>query len=110
MSSYEFTRFGTLEGTLRQVSATTFSEGAAGGASGEVPSNNATNNSSNANTKVYYLGVVRLSRNYVGKTPGENLVLPGMAVDANIVTGEKTLLQYVLGPVYRAVESSFKER
>ena len=99
VSSYEFTRFGTLDGTLRQVSATTFSDESTASAT-----------NSNANTKVYYLGIVRLAKNHVGTKEGENLVLPGMAVDANIVTGEKTLLQYVLGPVYRALAGAFRER
>lgn len=99
VSSYEFTRFGTLDGTLRQVSATTFSDESTASAT-----------NSSANSKVYYLGIVRLGKNYVGTKEGENLVLPGMAVDANIVTGEKTLLQYVLGPVYRALAGAFKER
>lgn len=103
LSSYEFTRFGTLEGTLRQVSPTTFSEDSASAAG-------LNNNGNGSNSKVYYLGIVRLAKTYVGKTEGENLVLPGMAVEANIVTGEKTLLQYVLGPVYRAMAGAFKER
>jgi HlyD family secretion protein/adhesin transport system membrane fusion protein len=100
VSSYEFTRFGTLDGTLREVSATTFAE--------DTTATPTTNNGSNS--KVYYLGIVRLAHNYVGKNENENLVLPGMAVDVNIVTGEKTLLQYVLGPVYRALANAFKER
>jgi HlyD family secretion protein/adhesin transport system membrane fusion protein len=33
-----------------------------------------------------------------------------MVVDADINTGRKTLLQYLLKPVYRALDSSFHER
>lgn len=98
VSSYEFTRFGTLDGTLVQVSPTTFTD-----------ESTATGNNKDT-AKVYYLGIVRLARNHVGKKDGENLVLPGMSVEANIVTGNKTLLQYVLGPVYRSLAAAFKER
>ena len=58
----------------------------------------------------YFKGVIALAKNYVGATPERNLVLPGMVVDADINTGRKTLLQYLLKPVYRALDSSFHER
>lgn len=99
VSSFEFTRFGTLDGKLRQVSKTTLTDESTASAT-----------NSDRNSKVYYLGVVELAQPFVGKTAGQNMVQPGMAVEANIVTGQKTLLQYILGPVYRAAAGAFKER
>ena len=37
-------------------------------------------------------------------------IVPGMTVSADIVTGEQTLLQYLTGPVYNALSTSFSER
>jgi membrane fusion protein, adhesin transport system len=37
-------------------------------------------------------------------------ILPGMTVQANIPTGEKSVVQYLMKPVYRALEHSFSER
>ncbi len=33
-----------------------------------------------------------------------------MTVQANIRTGERTVMQYLLKPIYRAMNSAFRER
>jgi len=35
---------------------------------------------------------------------------PGMTVDAEIVSGSKSLLQYMLKPIYRGIDIAFSER
>lgn len=87
-SSFDFSRYGLLDGKLEQVSATTFS-----GEGGER----------------YYQGRIKLDRNYVGKDKS-NLVVPGMTVMAEIVTGEKTILQYLLKPIHNSLKTAFSER
>jgi hypothetical protein len=34
----------------------------------------------------------------------------GMTVDAEIISGSKSLLQYLLKPIYRGVDAAFSER
>jgi membrane fusion protein, adhesin transport system len=51
-----------------------------------------------------------LDRNYVGKDPLQNRVMPGMTVQADIKTGKKTLFSYLLKPVYSSVSTAFHER
>jgi multidrug efflux pump subunit AcrA (membrane-fusion protein) len=46
----------------------------------------------------------------VGEVPGRNLLQPGMNVEAEILTGEKTLLAYLVKPLIDAVSLSFYER
>jgi membrane fusion protein, adhesin transport system len=87
-STFDFSRYGSVPGELQKISATTFS-----GDNGER----------------YYQGTILLSRNYVGHDEG-NLVIPGMTVMADIVTGEKTILEYLLKPVSRALTTAFTER
>lgn len=89
VSSYEFSRYGSVKGRLEDISATTFI---------------------NDDGTRYYLGKISLERNYVGKIPGKNLIIPGMTVIANIVTGNKTILAYLLKPISKSITTAFTER
>jgi membrane fusion protein, adhesin transport system len=88
LSSFDFSRYGFVTGTLEQISPTTFT-----GDKGER----------------YYQGLIRLDRNYVGDNP-HNTIVPGMTVMADIVTGRKTILEYLLKPIHVAVKTAFSER
>ncbi|SDE98367.1 HlyD family type I secretion periplasmic adaptor subunit [Rhodospira trueperi] len=90
LSAYDFARYGSVEGVLAELSPTTFLDAQTG--------------------QPYYKGVIELSRNYVGETQGRNPILPGMTVDASIVTGEKTILAYMLRPIYISLSQAFQER
>ena len=89
ISTYDSARFGGLDGTLKQISASTFQEDR-----GEA----------------YYKGVIELSQDHVGNDPEANPILPGMVVDADIVTGNRSLFRYFLKPIFRGLDSSFHER
>ncbi|CCQ72473.1 HlyD family type I secretion periplasmic adaptor subunit [Magnetospira sp. QH-2] len=90
VTSFDFARYGALEGDLESVSATTFID--------------------EQSQQPYYKGMVRLHRNYVGNDPKNNIILPGMTVQADIITGNKTLLEYLLKPIYVSLEQAFHER
>jgi len=87
-STFDFSRYGAVLGRLDQISATTFS-----GNDGER----------------YYQGHVSLGKDHVGNDPG-NIIMPGMTVMADIITGDKTILQYLLKPIHRAMKTAFTER
>lgn len=89
VSTYDFARYGGIDGTLNDISAATFLD-----EEGEP----------------YYKGRVVLAQNYVGADPDKNLVMPGMTVQADINTGQKTLLEYLLKPIVSSVNESFRER
>ena len=89
VTTYDMARFGTVEGRLKRVSASTFED---------------------EEGKPFYKGVIELSQAYVGNDPDYNPIQPGMVVHADIITGSKTLLQYLLKPVYRGLSSAFRER
>ncbi len=88
-SSYDFTKFGALNGKVSRISATTF-----------------TDDKGNS----FYRARIDLDRNYVGETPGHNLILPGMTVVADIKTNRKTLIEYLIRPIYTAITQAFRER
>ena len=58
----------------------------------------------------YYKAVVALDRAAVGRGGTDYPLLPGMVVNAEIATGAKSVLQYILKPVYRSVNVAFSER
>ena len=89
VTSYDYSRFGFVKGILKKV-----------GASSMVGEDKAS----------YYQGLVELEHSYVGQVPGRNLLQPGMKVEAEILTGEKTLLAYLVKPLIDIVSMSFHER
>lgn len=87
--SYDFVRYGMVQGTLESISPTTFID---------------------KFNKTFYRGRVLLQQPYVGKDPENNFILPGMTVEADIITGKKTVLQYLLKPIYVAQSLAMRER
>lgn len=90
VASYDFVRYGSVEGTLKSVSATTYLD--------------------EKDNTPYYKGWVQMSHPWVGDKTAGNVILPGMTVQADIVTGQKTLLQYLLKPIHASVSQAFHER
>jgi HlyD family secretion protein/adhesin transport system membrane fusion protein len=89
ITAYDYSRFGSIDGKLHAISASTFLD---------------------ENKKPYYKAFITMNQLYVGKNPDVNHISVGMTVQAEIHTGEKTLLQYLVKPVYNAVKTSFRER
>ncbi len=89
VQTFDFARYGSVEGVLEQLSATTFKE---------------------PDGTIYYKGIIRLSQSHVGDNPIENMILPGMTVDIDVNTGERTLLRYLLRPVYESMDRALAER
>lgn len=87
VTAFDFARYGAIDGRVEQVSATTFLD---------------------ENGHPYYKARVGLSQDWVGRK--ENVIIPGMVVQADINTGDKTLLEYLLKPIYVATVQAFNER
>lgn len=87
--SFDFSRYGALDGTLEFITATTFMDD---------------------QNKPYYRGRITLSQNFVGGLAGKNTILPGMTVEADIVTDKKTILAYLLKPIHLSLRSALSER
>ena len=88
ISAFDFTRFGWIEGTVATISPSAFVD------EGEPP---------------YYQVTIVLATNHLPGAPAAQLS-PGMTVEADIITGEKSVLTYFLSPVRKALRSSFAER
>ena len=89
VGSYDFSRYGTIDGVLNFLSVTSFNDG---------------------NGKPYYKARITLAKNYVGNDPSRFIIMPGMTVEADIITGEKTVFEYLLRPIHLSIKNAFTER
>ena len=85
VTTYDFARFGAVDGEVSKISATTFKD---------------------RQDEIYYKAEIKLAKNSVGNNP----ILPGMVTEIDIITGERTLLRYLLRPVFQSLDAAFSER
>ena len=89
LTAYDFTIYGSLDAVLENIGADTV-EG--------------------RNNEVYYLVKLRTLTNAL-EYQGQTLpILPGMMATADILTGKKTVLDYVLKPILKAKRTALRER
>ena len=88
-TTYDFARYGSVDGILKSVSATTIFDDEG---------------------QPYYKAIVELNQSHIGPDSGRNPITPGMTLTAEILTDDRSLLQYLLKPVYRGVNEGFRER
>ncbi|MBF0162207.1 MAG: HlyD family type I secretion periplasmic adaptor subunit [Magnetococcales bacterium] len=88
-TAYDFARYGGVRGRLLQISPTTVAD---------------------ERGEPYYRGLIALDANHVGPDPALRPILPGMAIQASIQTGHKTILEYLLKPIYASVRQALQER
>lgn len=104
-AAYPFQRFGMLSGTLTHLSVDASEPS-------NPPANNAatkSNTSSQASTT--YKARVQLDSQVLQAPNGEKLALqPGMQVLAEIHQGKRTVMQYLLSPVRKALSEAGHER
>ena len=89
ITAYDFTIYGGLVGKIENIGADTIMD----------------NNNLN-----YYKIRVRTERSQLGVDGSSLPIIPGMSARVDILTGKKTILHYLLKPVFRAKEKAFRER
>lgn len=90
MTAYDFSIYGGLTGKLEHISADTIKD--------EKGEN-------------YYEIWVRTKQNYLRAKDGKPLyIIPGMTASVDILTGKKTVLDYILKPIIKAKQSALRER
>jgi adhesin transport system membrane fusion protein len=90
VSAYDFSIYGGLDGKVEHISADTMADTRA--------------------NEVYYMVLVRTDRNSIVAGEKTLTVIPGMTAAVDILTGRKTVLQYILKPFLRARETAMRER
>ncbi len=88
-TAYDFIIYGGLRGRLYQISPDSILD---------EDGNNV------------YLIRVKTDKNYLGTEDDPLEIIPGMTTDIEILTGKRSVLQFLLKPILRAKESAFRER
>lgn len=88
-TAYDFAIYGGLEAQLEYISADSLTD---------------------EKGNLYYLVRVRTKKNYLGEDNKPLAIIPGMMTTVDILTGKKTVLEYLLKPVLRAKEYALRER
>jgi len=89
VTAYDFSKYGKIKGEVTDISPTTFE---------------------NDDKRSYYKVLIRFDPGRSDRFASEWRLQPGMTVDAEIISGSKSLLQYLLKPVYRGIDVAFSER
>jgi HlyD family secretion protein/adhesin transport system membrane fusion protein len=89
VTAYDFSKYGKFKGEVADISPTT---------------------SEQEDKHAYYKVHIRLDGPRSDRFASVWQLQPGMTVDAEIVSGSKSLLQYLLKPIYRGVDAAFAER
>lgn len=88
-TAYDFSIYGGLQAKLERISADTIT---------------------NEEDESFYLIYLRTEQNYIKSSLGELGIIPGMTVTVDILTGEKTVLDYLLKPILKAKNEALRER
>lgn len=89
VATYDYSRFGTIDGIVDRISASSFVD---------------------ENGEPFYQGVIRLQKAHVGKNPTVNPVFPGMTIEVDITTGSRTVISYLLSPLFRLFSGALNEQ
>lgn len=90
ISTYDFVRYGSLDGVVERIGADT--------------------NTDTATGQPYYVVIVRTAKTFLGETAGELPITPGMQATVDIHTGSRSVLSYLVKPVLKLRHEAFRER
>ncbi len=90
ISTYDFVRYGSLDGVVERIAADT----------------NADPNSG----QPFYEVVIRTDKTYLGSAQGEFPITPGMQAVVDIHTGTRSVMNYLIKPVLKLRHEAFRER
>jgi HlyD family type I secretion membrane fusion protein len=89
IDSYDASKYGYIAAKVKQISPSTYLD---------------------EKMNPYYLVRIELEKNYVGNNPELMKIIPGMTVQVSLITGSKTILDYLMKPVSRGFNNAFHER
>ena len=90
ITAYDFARYGGLTGTVEHISADTTQD---------------------EEGNSFYLIRVRTDASSIkNKNQEEMPIIPGMMTNVDVITGKRTILEYILNPLLRANEAALRER
>ncbi len=89
ITAYDYSIYGGLKGTVEDISADTIK---------------------NERHESFYRVRVRTGRNHLGTEAKPLAIIPGMTAQVDVLTGCKTVLDYLLKPILKARDNALRER
>lgn len=89
ITAYDYSIYGDLKGVVEDISADTIT---------------------NERGESFYRVRVRTHRNHLGTDEQPLVIIPGMTAEIDVLTGRKTVLQYLLKPLIKAKDRALRER
>lgn len=93
ITAYDFSIYGGLKAKVERISADAITEPDSAG-----------------REESYYKIIVRTERNFLGTTAKPLPIIPGMVASVDILTGNKSVLDYLLKPLLKAKNRALRER
>lgn len=94
ITAYDSSVYGSLKGKVERISADAIEDKPQGGEKSEP----------------FYRVIVRTDRNYLGTAERPLPIIPGMVATVEVLTGEKSVLDYLLKPARMLREEALRER
>ncbi|BBB25718.1 HlyD family type I secretion periplasmic adaptor subunit [Amphritea japonica] len=89
LTAYDFSIYGGLKGILEHISADSIED---------------------EQGNIYYLIRVRTENTDLGRGANSLPIIPGMMATVDIMTGKKSVLDYLLKPIFKAQQQALRER
>lgn len=89
VTAYDYSIYGSLHGKVVTISPDTVTD---------------------KQDNIYYVVKIQTDKKYLGTKERPLKIIPGMMINVDIVTGKKTILQYILKPIIKAKQYTFSER
>jgi adhesin transport system membrane fusion protein len=92
ITAYDFSIYGGLVGKIVEISADSIVD------------------ENSKEDKSYYRVIVKTDKNYLERNGKKLPIIPGMIASVDIVTGKKTILDFILKPILKVKQDSLHER
>ncbi|CTQ46805.1 HlyD family type I secretion periplasmic adaptor subunit [Roseibium aggregatum] len=89
ITAYDFSVYGGLDGKLERISADTTED---------------------EEGNRFFRVMIRTDKNYLGSDTNPLPIIPGMVASVDILTGKKTVLDYILKPIKKVRDEALRER
>lgn len=89
LTAYDFSIYGGLPAKLERISADTITDD---------------------NDESFYLIYLRTEQSFLESNKGQLAIIPGMTASVDILTGKKSVLDYLLKPIIKAKNEALRER
>jgi len=92
ITAYDFSIYGGLDGKIVEISADSIID------------------KESKEGKSYYRVIVKTEKNYLERNGNKLPIIPGMVASVDIITGKKTILDFILKPILKVKQNSLHER